>query len=824
MMEDVHWADRDSWSMLRYVARAMRERPVLFVLTARPDERRNEPEGLSDLARETDLQRVVLRPPDVDGATRMLESLAGERLPPAIVQTIHRESGGNPFYLRHVFEHLVEEGKLKRSQGRWSTDLGLDELGIPTGVRSLLMRRIGRLSEGARGMLRLASIYPDRFDIARVRMLADEPDDRLLDHLDESLDVGLLVAREGGYAFAHALLRRALHDTMNPDRRAQLHRHTAELLARSGDDPGEIARQYHASRRIPGAQVGVEFALQAAERASEAHLHEHRAAFLRIAVELQGDQVDAESHRDLALAQASALDIEAAEYTAQQLLERVRGALPEGGGSPPWLLDFVASLVRRLKDAGAAPTVWLPFVRLGLDACGEHRDLTWARIAVFLPRWRCRWVGPVCETTHIPLDPAALDVLRRLGDDHDVADTLDSFEPRTKEQTEDVRGLAGRWTSAAAMICARSVVARDWMIRHGDLPIAAERLHELERDAGRVGSLPGRAEAWTQLVLADALLGRRRAADEALREAQALTARLGPGHRLHLILDVAVATVIAYLYGGAWEPLCETSRKGLEAVAGQQAPLGLVMLAYSAMSEAFSMGTTRYEERIEALLSSLERTDPGVYSASGALQFGVIAAYERDDVKRALRFEKIARAWEAGRISGGPFGESLGMALGLLAGLQAQHARARKHFAEARVSLKRGAQECLTAIVDLHDARVVGAMGDIDSWRTSLELAHRRFDELGMSSWSERAAKLEDAGPPSAARNPHAAGPDGLSLREMEILGMVAAGGSAKTVASELCLSVATVNRHVANIYEKIGVNSRAAATVYALKHRIGQG
>jgi DNA-binding NarL/FixJ family response regulator len=176
-------------------------------------------------------------------------------------------------------------------------------------------------------------------------------------------------------------------------------------------------------------------------------------------------------------------------------------------------------------------------------------------------------------------------------------------------------------------------------------------------------------------------------------------------------------------------------------------------------------------------------------------------------VKRALRFEKIARAWEAGRISGGPFGESLGMALGLLAGLQAQHARARKHFAEARVSLKRGAQECLTAIVDLHDARVVGAMGDI-----------------GMSSWSERAAKLEDAGPPSAARNPHAAGPDGLSLREMEILGMVAAGGSAKTVASELCLSVATVNRHVANIYEKIGVNSRAAATVYALKHRIGQG
>jgi DNA-binding NarL/FixJ family response regulator len=57
----------------------------------------------------------------------------------------------------------------------------------------------------------------------------------------------------------------------------------------------------------------------------------------------------------------------------------------------------------------------------------------------------------------------------------------------------------------------------------------------------------------------------------------------------------------------------------------------------------------------------------------------------------------------------------------------------------------------------------------------------------------------------------------------VEILGLLAAGGTAKTIASRLALSVATVNRHVANIYQKIGVNSRAAATVYALKHGIGK-
>ena len=57
----------------------------------------------------------------------------------------------------------------------------------------------------------------------------------------------------------------------------------------------------------------------------------------------------------------------------------------------------------------------------------------------------------------------------------------------------------------------------------------------------------------------------------------------------------------------------------------------------------------------------------------------------------------------------------------------------------------------------------------------------------------------------------------------MEILAKLAAGGSAKAIASELKLSVATVQRHVANIYTKIGVNSRVAATAYAFKHGIRQ-
>ena len=177
--------------------------------------------------------------------------------------------------------------------------------------------------------------------------------------------------------------------------------------------------------------------------------------------------------------------------------------------------------------------------------------------------------------------------------------------------------------------------------------------------------------------------------------------------------------------------------------------------------------------------------DPGAYSANASLDFGVNAVHEREDVKRARRFEKLVLEARAQGVCAGPFGESLETELGLLAALQGHGARARNHFAEARNSLDRGAMPCLRAIVDFQDARVVGALGDVEAWRVLVEQARHRFDALGMTFWSERAARLEASGPAAAACNPHASGPDGLSPREMEILGMLAAGGSAKTIAAE---------------------------------------
>jgi DNA-binding NarL/FixJ family response regulator len=59
--------------------------------------------------------------------------------------------------------------------------------------------------------------------------------------------------------------------------------------------------------------------------------------------------------------------------------------------------------------------------------------------------------------------------------------------------------------------------------------------------------------------------------------------------------------------------------------------------------------------------------------------------------------------------------------------------------------------------------------------------------------------------------------PQDLTAREVEVLGLLAAGKTNKEIATELFLSVSTVQRHVANIYAKIGAHGRAEATAYAL-------
>jgi DNA-binding NarL/FixJ family response regulator len=97
-------------------------------------------------------------------------------------------------------------------------------------------------------------------------------------------------------------------------------------------------------------------------------------------------------------------------------------------------------------------------------------------------------------------------------------------------------------------------------------------------------------------------------------------------------------------------------------------------------------------------------------------------------------------------------------------------------------------------------------VGDADTAALELEAARATFAELGAP---EPVAEL--------ARS----GPDDLTQRELEVLRLVAAGVTNKAIAAELVLSVRTVDRHLSNIFGKLGVSSRTAAAACAHERQL---
>lgn len=107
--------------------------------------------------------------------------------------------------------------------------------------------------------------------------------------------------------------------------------------------------------------------------------------------------------------------------------------------------------------------------------------------------------------------------------------------------------------------------------------------------------------------------------------------------------------------------------------------------------------------------------------------------------------------------------------------------------------------------------RACRELGDEDGWRLETDAARAVYRDLGAAP---DLARVE--APP---KSPPAARPHGLTARELQVLRLVAGGKTNKAIATELFLSEKTVDRHLSNIFDKVGVSSRSAATAFAYEH-----
>jgi tetratricopeptide (TPR) repeat protein/predicted Ser/Thr protein kinase len=293
VLEDLHWADRPTLLMLRHLVRSSHEAALCLVATYRETELgRTHPlaEILADLRRDEGVVRIALRGLSEAHVDELITHSIGRGSPAALTRAVAENTEGNPFFIGEVLRHLAETGALTRFDrplaGRGK------ELGVPEGVREVIGRRLARLSDACNRVLGLAAVVGREFNLPVLQALADLPEDRLLDVLDEALGARLVQEAPGvpgRYAFTHALVRETLYAEPTTARRARLHRQVAETIERlapPGEEPlADLAYHYSQSASAGDAERAITYAVRAAERAAAAFALEEAARFYNLALQ-----------------------------------------------------------------------------------------------------------------------------------------------------------------------------------------------------------------------------------------------------------------------------------------------------------------------------------------------------------------------------------------------------------------------------------------------------------------------------------------------------------------------------------------------------------
>ena len=216
IMEDIHWADESTRHLLRFLARALTDAPIMMVASYRADElNRRHPlrPFLAEVGRLPRTVRIDVPSLGREEVGDLLTALLGRRPSNVVIDLVHRRSEGIPYF--------VEE--LAGSATRGCIDM-------PDTLRDALNLRVQALSDPAQSIVQLTAVAGNRVDHELLEAVADRPAAELDSALREAIDASVLVADETGYSFRHALLQEAVYDDLLPGQHARLHARFAAIL------------------------------------------------------------------------------------------------------------------------------------------------------------------------------------------------------------------------------------------------------------------------------------------------------------------------------------------------------------------------------------------------------------------------------------------------------------------------------------------------------------------------------------------------------------------------------------------------------------------
>jgi tetratricopeptide (TPR) repeat protein/transcriptional regulator with XRE-family HTH domain len=292
MLDDLHWADHASITLLLHLARHTRTTRILLLGTYRDVEIGGEHPlrgALRDLDREQLVDRIgVPRLGPADVATLIATIVGMPVVSSELTDLLYERTEGNPFFVRQVVRALMERGDLANQAGAWNRQ-ALAQLAVPETIRSVVTQRLSRLEAETQEVLHEASVLGQTFRFDDLLAMGDYEEAALERALEEAGTAGIVQTVDGHeFRFDHALTQQTLDGALSPRRKRRLHLAAGAAIER--------LPERHRTRRVAelawhflhgdDAERALPYAEQAGDQAaavfaySEAELHYRTASEL----------------------------------------------------------------------------------------------------------------------------------------------------------------------------------------------------------------------------------------------------------------------------------------------------------------------------------------------------------------------------------------------------------------------------------------------------------------------------------------------------------------------------------------------------------------
>ena len=221
VIEDLHWIDEGSNTMLAALIASIEGTNTLSVFNYRPE---YEPAwASSSLYRE-----IWLAPLERADTAELLRDLAGDDPSlDGLDEPIHERTQGNPFFIEEIVRELAESGHLEGERGAYRLARPIDGARVPVTVQAILAARIDRLGPDSKRLLQVASVVGKELSVRALGLTAGIDPDEIDPALSELIEAGFLYEAEiypqRVLAFRHPLTREVAYGTQLADGRASTH-------------------------------------------------------------------------------------------------------------------------------------------------------------------------------------------------------------------------------------------------------------------------------------------------------------------------------------------------------------------------------------------------------------------------------------------------------------------------------------------------------------------------------------------------------------------------------------------------------------------------